>query len=97
VTEQVLYDQPLCPLSEAAQNAIIGEVPCIVPLFSPRTAAQFAKQVKDVRSTTAVVMSDAVARKLGDMAFIDMIKVQTPTGDEMARCVELWLLDASLA
>ena len=39
----VLYDQPALPLTKQAKTVLAGETPVVVPLFSPRTAALFAK------------------------------------------------------
>ena len=41
----VVYDQRLCCLTDQAKAAIFGEALVFVPLFSPRTATQFACEV----------------------------------------------------
>ena len=40
--EQPIYRQQLLPLSDEASHAAEGDQPIIAPLFSPRTARQFA-------------------------------------------------------
>lgn len=57
----VAYDQDLLPLTPAAQSLLEGAKPMIVPLFSPRTAAQFATQCPPGACLFLACMSEAVA------------------------------------
>ena len=56
-----VYDQQLLPLSAAAQTALGAGIPCIVPLFSPRTAMQFVSECANMRNVVVIALSDAVA------------------------------------
>ena len=96
VTEQVLYDQPLQPPSARMLRAFAGEVPVILPLFSPRTAAHLAAQITSALGTNVLAMSEAVAAPLAGVRFAQVMVVPKPTGDEMARGIELWLKRISL-
>lgn len=53
-TECILYDQVAVPLTDAAQAALIGLAPVIIPLFSPRTAQIFADQADQLGVTAPV-------------------------------------------
>jgi uroporphyrinogen-III synthase len=59
-----VYDQQLLPLSAQAQKALSSGTPCIVPLFSPRTAMQFAAECADMQHTVIIALSNAVALHL---------------------------------
>lgn len=63
--EVVVYDQLQRALSEDAKTLLMREIPVIVPLFSPRSAAQFVTQVAELPVKRAplfvVAMSAAVA------------------------------------
>lgn len=67
--EQVVYDQALLPLSEAARRLIAGPTGVIVPLFSPRTARHFASQCGDAGNLHLVALSKAVAEPLECLNF----------------------------
>ncbi|MGC1505521.1 MAG: uroporphyrinogen-III synthase [Sulfitobacter sp.] len=86
-----LYAQHLRPLSEAAKTLLAGEVPVIVPLFSPRTAAQFLDQARCLRHTVVVAMSPAVAEVFQARPPKALFIAQEPTADEMADKVEVLL------
>lgn len=65
--ERVVYDQRACPLSDAAKQALEGEHPVILPLFSPRSARLIAKDVSVLRPNLRVIaMSSAVATAYKD-------------------------------
>ena len=61
VRDCVVYDQRLLPLTQHAQDALTGKTATIVPLFSPRTALQFARQAPSLTSTQVIALSPAVA------------------------------------
>jgi uroporphyrinogen-III synthase len=92
----VIYDQRSVALSEAAQTALCGDGPVVLPLFSPRTAAQFVRQARETRMVHAIAMSAAVAEELKGCRFADVQIVAAPTGDEMARAVALLLTNDRL-
>ncbi|MEX0308626.1 MAG: uroporphyrinogen-III synthase [Tateyamaria sp.] len=61
VRSHVVYDQVLKHLSEAARKALLREQIALVPLFSPRTATQFAKEAPRATSMRVIALSAAVA------------------------------------
>lgn len=66
-TEITIYDQALQPLSDPA-NAVLGrENPIILPLFSPRTARQFAKQYKGGATLHIIALSEAVSSEVAGL------------------------------
>ncbi len=59
-----IYDQILRPLSDEAQQAILNARRAIVPLFSPRTAAQFVKTAPTLHSVQVIALSAAVGHEI---------------------------------
>ncbi|MEO9793133.1 MAG: uroporphyrinogen-III synthase [Roseobacter sp.] len=59
-----IYDQILRPLSDEAQKVIRNTPRVIVPLFSPRTAAQFINSTPALHSVGIIALSTAVAREI---------------------------------
>ncbi len=55
------YEQTALALSEEARNLLQGGAPVIVPLFSPRSAAQFAKAGPFGEQIDIIAISDAAA------------------------------------
>ncbi len=91
------YRQPLVPFRAEVKEAIAGEGAVIVPLFSPRVAAQFASQIADYGSLLHVLaMSPAVKEALKGACVGKVQIASAPTGDEMRRGVEILLCDNSL-
>ncbi|WP_276151430.1 MULTISPECIES: uroporphyrinogen-III synthase [unclassified Sulfitobacter] len=86
-----LYDQRLRPLTDAAREMLAGEGPVIVPLFSPRTAEQFVNQTKAFSAVVVAAISPAVGAVLGGKSLKGLHIAKAPTGDEMARLVEMLL------
>lgn len=93
---QVIYDQHLQPLSDAAQQMLEGDKPVIVPLFSPRIAGHFAQQARSLRQVHVMAISPAAAQALGDRTLTAVHVAMAPTGFEMRRGVENLLQRASL-
>jgi len=62
--EQVVYDQRLMNLTETAQKLLAGTSPVIVPVFSPRSARQFANQYRGRAPLFIAALSGAVAGPL---------------------------------
>jgi len=83
-----LYDQRLLPLSDEAQTLLRGEALVIVPLFSPRSAQQFASLAPRTSRVMAVSMSKATARALEALTVEAHVVVSVPTGEAMAETVE---------
>lgn len=89
----VAYTQPLLPLSDEAKKALFGEVTVIVPLFSPRVAAQFGAQAVCGANVKVLAMSRAVANALVGTTCAGRVQIASgPTGEEMRNGVEnlLW-------
>ena len=89
----VVYRQKAHPLSERAKQALMRENPVIVPLFSPRAAAQFASQGPYYAPLNVVVMSEAVAEALGDLPVETVVLAEKKEAKAMANAVAR-LLDA---
>ncbi len=83
-----VYDQKLLPLSQPAIAALEREEPTIVPLFSPRTARHFAKQIGTARKTFTLAISEAVKVELHGSMLTDCAVADTPDGPGMARALE---------
>lgn len=84
----VLYDQQLLSLSPVARALFDGSGQVIVPLFSPRAAAQFVAECPAPGQVIAVFLSDAVAAGTGQTAFSQRITAGTPDAVSMAAGIE---------
>jgi uroporphyrinogen-III synthase len=58
----IAYEQHLLELSHDAQTLLLGGAPVIVPLFSPRTAAQFAKTGPYGSQVDVIAISNSAAQ-----------------------------------
>ncbi|TDE37156.1 uroporphyrinogen-III synthase [Antarcticimicrobium sediminis] len=85
---QALYDQRLVALSDAAHRALRGDDPVIVPLFSPRTARQFADAARGPAPLYLAAISEAAAEPLVNMTHSALIVADRPDGAAMAAAVE---------
>jgi uroporphyrinogen-III synthase len=63
-----VYDQELCELSEYALNSLRRGIEPIIPLFSPRTARQFAKQGGITVPPHLVAISETVMKETNGIA-----------------------------
>ena len=89
----VAYTQPLLSLSDQAKKVLFGEVTVIVPLFSPRVAAQFGAQAVCGANVLVLAMSQAVKDALVGTTYAGRVQIASgPTGEEMRIAVEnlLW-------
>lgn len=59
--EAVVYRQRACPLAPGARQAIEGEDPVVVPLYSPRSARLAGVGLRPGRAAHVIAMSAAVA------------------------------------
>ena len=91
----VAYDQVAVPLSEQARDALAGETPVILPLFSPRTAKLISRYGPFAAPIHAVAISAAVAP---DFALEALIVAERAEGNAMVaatlRCVAALQVDA---
>ena len=85
--EQVIYDQPLLPLSEDAGRVLSDINPVIVPLFSPRTARQFANLVTGPAPLYIAALSDAVAIQVKALKYKELSISRHPNADAMAQLI----------
>lgn len=92
-----IYDQVLRPLSDEARALLAGPGPVVAPLFSPRTAGQFAQEVQGAARLRLVAMSEAVAEPLRALGAECLHIACSPTGDGMRDAVEMLLREDSLA
>jgi uroporphyrinogen-III synthase len=73
-----VYDQLAQALTGPAKILATGAKPLIVPLFSPRSAAQFAEQVPNASAVHAITFSNAVAQSLGQASYGSVTIADTP-------------------
>ncbi len=85
--ERVIYDQPLLPLTDAASQVLSGTSPVIVPLFSPRTARQFANLYTGPAPLYLVALSDAVANPVKELKYMNLSITTHPSAKSMAQLV----------
>ncbi|WP_299728485.1 uroporphyrinogen-III synthase [uncultured Tateyamaria sp.] len=78
-----LYDQVLGTLTDEATQ-IIASAPCvIVPLFSPRTAAQFAKLTPASETVHIIALSPTIAQELTPTHFASLTVAKRPNAQAM--------------
>ncbi len=85
--EKVVYDQPLLPFNAAARQILSGSDPVIVPLFSPRSARQFANLVTKHPPLYLSALSDAVAEHVKHLEYIDLSVASHPSASAMAQLI----------
>jgi len=85
--EQVIYDQPLLPLTKQALSALSSSTDLVVPLFSPRTARQFADLCPMDAAIHLIAMSDAVADPLKSLKYKDLRICSEPEARAMMQHV----------
>jgi len=78
-----VYDQIAQPLSADARAAIEAGNPLLVPLFSPRTSAQFLREASSPKSVYVVALSTAVAQELQATSFAGVTVASAPNADAM--------------
>lgn len=83
VDHAALYDQVLCPLSDEAAQIIKTQARVIVPLFSPRTAAQFVASAPRLAPIHAVALSASVAHEVPHHAVAGLIVADHPDAQAM--------------
>lgn len=79
-----VYDQRLQPLTDEARAALEREVPKIVPLFSPRTARQFAQQAGSHSAVHFVAISDTVLHEVADLPAASCDVARTANAQSLA-------------
>ncbi|WP_299378365.1 uroporphyrinogen-III synthase [uncultured Tateyamaria sp.] len=87
ITGIVVYDQRLVALSDAARDVIRRENKVIVPLFSPRTAQQFANTAPRATSIHVVAISAAVAEGMTAVAQDRVFVARAPNASAMGDAI----------
>lgn len=85
---QVIYDQKLLALNEPALTRLQASSPVIAPIFSPRSARQFADQRVGRAPIYVVALSDAVAEPIRTTGIGTLYVVDHPTAEAMRLEVE---------
>ncbi len=88
VREAVIYQQRLLPFTEEALATLAGETPVLAPLFSPRTARQFADLHRGRAPLWLAALSEAVAKPLESLPFERLKIAKRPESEAMARTIE---------
>lgn len=97
VTEAVIYDQPAQELSAKAQQALGGEASVILPLFSVRSAAQFARTAQIAPGGAPLIVaaiSAEVADALGALYVKRLEILAQPDAEHMQDAVIALLRDS---
>lgn len=85
--EAVIYHQNATDLNKEAENILCGDMPVLVPLFSPRSATIFWTGRQSVGpKVTIVAMSDAVAKECAGYG-AEIIIAEKPSADAMLDCI----------
>ncbi|WP_278922161.1 uroporphyrinogen-III synthase [Pseudophaeobacter profundi] len=84
---QVVYEQQLLPLGDAARQQIGAQSDIIVPLFSPRTARHFASLGLDTANLSLIAISQAVAAELQGLKCKGLQVSKKPDAASMAEMV----------
>ena len=92
----IVYDQIEQTLNHSAQQLFNEKKPVIVPIFSPRTAELFIKQVQPSTQTYIVAMSQLVAQVFTKIPNIYCCIAHAPTQEAMRHSVVRLLDDANL-
>ncbi len=92
--EAVVYLQVEQPISDQAKQALSGDSPVIVPLFSPRSAQLFLAQSAGTAPIWAVAISEAAAQELRTPRIARLSVANTPDAKAMLKAIE-GLMDAA--
>jgi uroporphyrinogen-III synthase len=81
--DQVVYRQKDCTLSPEVFEALSGGQTLVVPLFSPRSAEAFLRQIKAADPMRIIAMSKAVADKASACGARDILVAERPDLEAM--------------
>ncbi|HID66941.1 MAG TPA: uroporphyrinogen-III synthase [Roseibacterium sp.] len=87
--EQVIYDQPVTSFNETALAALTSRSAIIAPLFSPRTARQFANLVTHYPPLSIAALSMAVAESIKTLEYKRLVVSEKPDADMMAQAISM--------
>ncbi|WP_157136596.1 uroporphyrinogen-III synthase [Sagittula stellata] len=82
-----VYDQPELELNETARAALVGDVPVVAPVFSPRTASLLARE-KAKAPLLVAAMSEAVALALPPLHIVFLKVADRPDSGAMLAAVQ---------
>lgn len=82
-TDVGVYEQHLLPLSDEGCSLLLAQRDVIVPLFSPRSARQFADTCPTACTPHLIALSLAVEKEINHMNFKSLITCNTPDADTM--------------
>lgn len=86
-----VYDQGSVPLTDTALALLDRENPVVLPLFSPRSAAEVARQHRGGAPLFVAAMSDAVAQAVRDLSCAVLRVANRPDAGAMLETTEgLW-------
>lgn len=85
--DAVAYDQPLLSFRPDLKRSLEAGARCLVPLFSPRTAAQFRREVPHAPGCDIVCLSQAVAAPLVSGSYGEIVLCDSPDGEAMVRAL----------
>ncbi len=88
VQEKPVYQQHLLALTAEAIAAAEGETPVIAPLFSPRTARQFANIWTGTAPLWLAAISEATADPLYSLDYAHLKIAKAPTPKKMRKAVK---------
>lgn len=91
-----LYDQTLKTLSKQATDLLDGPAPVLVPLFSARTAGQFARQARGHAPLHIVALSPAVAEQVSRIPHKTLTVCENPTACAMVNALKKLVNDLTL-
>ncbi|RFP90858.1 uroporphyrinogen-III synthase [Rhodobacteraceae bacterium 63075] len=83
IDELIVYDQHTTPLTDEARSVLEGERSVVLPLFSPRSASELARQISGNTPRFAAFMSPAVRDAFGPVPLRESILAQTPDAEAM--------------
>lgn len=86
--EQVVYQQRLLPLTQEAGEAALGNAPVIAPIFSPRTARQFADVWTGSAPLWLASISETTAEPLKSLGYERLRIARQPTPKKMRKAVK---------
>lgn len=88
VRDQIVYQQRLLPLTSEAAAAASGDRPVLAPLFSPRTARQFAEIWTGTAPLWLISISEATAEPLYSLDYERLKIAKEPTPKKMRKAVK---------
>lgn len=96
VTRVAVYDQVLRPLTLQAKSVLQQEKTVILPIFSPRTATQFAQDCPAGAHPHIVALSEAVAAPMAQLNCASFEIAATPDAQAVVKCLEKLVARISL-